>query len=185
MTSLLTTMFVHTPSSSSPPPRSIQTFPSPPKALNPVFTLAESSSCIHLPPHSPTHSSPSKQKPGQTSSPRLPHRSPQQPHTSPVQRSLYAALRNIPLSYAAQPTPAMTEKQIVNDDDAFYRNSRTRAPFRPQKAGKGSTNWQVKQFAEATLGSGSLRKAVKLPEGEDEGEWLAVNGELHLCHTGC
>jgi MOB kinase activator 1 len=27
------------------------------------------------------------------------------------------------------------------------------------------------------LGSGSLRKAVKLPEGEDLNEWLAVNGE--------
>jgi MOB kinase activator 1 len=70
----------------------------------------------------------------------------------------------------------MAEKQKVNDDDDHYRNSRTRAPFRPQKSGKGSTNWQLKQFAEATLGSGSLRKAVKLPEGEDEGEWLAVNG---------
>lgn len=27
------------------------------------------------------------------------------------------------------------------------------------------------------MGSGSLRKAVKLPEGEDLNEWLAVNGE--------
>ncbi|QDS73737.1 Maintenance of ploidy protein mob1 [Venturia effusa] len=54
-------------------------------------------------------------------------------------------------------------------------NSRTRAPFRPSKANKGTPNWQLKQFAEATLGSGSLRKAVKLPEGEDENEWLAVN----------
>jgi MOB kinase activator 1 len=35
----------------------------------------------------------------------------------------------------------------------------------------------LRQFAEATLGSGSLRKAVKLPEGEDLNEWLAVNGE--------
>jgi MOB kinase activator 1 len=69
----------------------------------------------------------------------------------------------------------MAAELNVNDDD-YYRNSRTRAPFRPQKSGKGSTNWQLKQFAEATLGSGSLRKAVKLPEGEDEGEWLAVNG---------
>ena len=61
------------------------------------------------------------------------------------------------------------------DEDREYSNSRTRAPFRPQKAGKGTTNWQLKQFAEATLGSGSLRKAVKLPEGEDKDEWLAVN----------
>jgi len=35
----------------------------------------------------------------------------------------------------------------------------------------------LRQYAEATLGGGSLRKAVKLPEGEDEDEWLAVNSE--------
>ncbi|KAF2404987.1 Mob1/phocein [Trichodelitschia bisporula] len=56
-------------------------------------------------------------------------------------------------------------------------NSRARtAAFKPQKGGqRGTTNWQLRQFAEATLGSGSLKKAVKLPEGEDEAEWLAVN----------
>ncbi|KAF2663537.1 maintenance of ploidy protein MOB2 [Microthyrium microscopicum] len=54
-------------------------------------------------------------------------------------------------------------------------NARSRAPFKPQKAGRGTSSWQLKEFAEATLGSGSLRKAVKLPEGEDENEWLAVN----------
>jgi hypothetical protein len=59
-----------------------------------------------------------------------------------------------------------------------YSNSRTRSPFKPQKAGRGTSNWQLKEFAEATLGSGSLRKAVKLPEGEDENEWLAVNGTV-------
>lgn len=53
----------------------------------------------------------------------------------------------------------------------------TGATFKPQKAGKGTSSWQLKQFAEATLGSGSLRKAVKLPEGEDLNEWLAVNGK--------
>jgi MOB kinase activator 1 len=65
---------------------------------------------------------------------------------------------------------------MSDDNGVGYSNSRnTRAPFRPQKAGKGTTNWQLKQFADATLGSGSLRKAVKLPEGEDRDEWLAVN----------
>lgn len=56
-------------------------------------------------------------------------------------------------------------------------NPRTRAPFKPQKSNRGTSTWQLKQYAEATLGSGSLRKAVKLPEGEDKDEWLAVNGE--------
>jgi MOB kinase activator 1 len=60
---------------------------------------------------------------------------------------------------------------------SFFSNPRTtRAPFKPQKAGRGTSSWQLKQYAEATLGSGSLRKAVKLPEGEDKDEWLAVNG---------
>ncbi len=64
------------------------------------------------------------------------------------------------------------------------RTGRGAAPasstFRPAKShsgGKVTTGWQLKQFAEATLGSGSLRKAVKLPEGEDLNEWLAVNGK--------
>lgn len=55
-------------------------------------------------------------------------------------------------------------------------NARTRAPFKPRAAAKGTNSYQLRQFAEATLGSGSLRKAVKLPEGEDLNEWLAVNG---------
>ncbi|KAB8338833.1 hypothetical protein FH972_021777 [Carpinus fangiana] len=56
------------------------------------------------------------------------------------------------------------------------RHSRARgSTFKPQRAGKGSSSWQLRQFAEATLGSGSLRKAVRLPEGEDINEWLAVN----------
>jgi MOB kinase activator 1 len=59
---------------------------------------------------------------------------------------------------------------------SFFSNPRTRAPFKPQKSNRGTSSWQLKQYAEATLGSGSLRKAVKLPEGEDKDEWLAVNG---------
>ncbi|KAH7090258.1 Mob1/phocein [Paraphoma chrysanthemicola] len=58
---------------------------------------------------------------------------------------------------------------------SFFSNPRTRAPFKPQKSNRGTSSWQLKQYAEATLGSGSLRKAVKLPEGEDKDEWLAVN----------
>ncbi|KAH7061260.1 Mob1/phocein [Macrophomina phaseolina] len=49
------------------------------------------------------------------------------------------------------------------------------AAFRAKEGKRGTSSWQLKQFAEATLGSGSLRKAVQLPEGEDLGEWLAVN----------
>lgn len=64
---------------------------------------------------------------------------------------------------------------------SLISNPRTRAPFKPQKSNRGTSSWQLKQYAEATLGSGSLRKAVKLPEGEDKDEWLAVNsrGDIH------
>jgi MOB kinase activator 1 len=59
-------------------------------------------------------------------------------------------------------------------------NQRTRNQFRPRAPGKGGvTSYQLRQYAEATLGGGSLRKAVKLPEGEDENEWLAVNSEFY------
>ena len=60
------------------------------------------------------------------------------------------------------------------------RNARTRGQFKPRNADKGTSSYQLRQFAEATLGSGSLRKAVKLPEGEDLNEWLAVNGKAML-----
>ncbi|KAK2782167.1 hypothetical protein FQN52_001005 [Onygenales sp. PD_12] len=63
----------------------------------------------------------------------------------------------------------------VTRPTALIDNARSRGPFRPRAAHKGTTNYQLRQFAEATLGSGSLRKAVRLPEGEDLNEWLAVN----------
>lgn len=60
--------------------------------------------------------------------------------------------------------------------DRHDSNQRTRNQFRPRPGGKaGATSYQLRQYAEATLGGGSLRKVVKLPEGEDENEWLAVN----------
>jgi len=67
--------------------------------------------------------------------------------------------------------------QLPESPYLFYgtSNQRTRNQFRPRNANKGTTGYQLRQYAEATLGGGSLRKTVKLPEGEDENEWLAVN----------
>jgi len=39
------------------------------------------------------------------------------------------------------------------------------------------------KHAAATLGSGNLRLAVMLPEGEDLNEWVAVNSKLALTIT--
>lgn len=63
------------------------------------------------------------------------------------------------------------------------RNARTRGQFRPKNANKGTSTYQLRQFAEATLGSGSLRKAVQLPDGEDLNEWLAVNGTFFMANA--
>ncbi|ODQ65785.1 hypothetical protein NADFUDRAFT_82752 [Nadsonia fulvescens var. elongata DSM 6958] len=56
-------------------------------------------------------------------------------------------------------------------------NSRTtRTPtFKTQNAGGNPRGHLLKQYAEATLGSGSLVHAVVLPQGEDVNEWLAVH----------
>jgi MOB kinase activator 1 len=76
--------------------------------------------------------------------------------------------------FLQQPEPAYMSPCSQNDDDS---NQRTRNQFRPRNANKGTTSYQLRQYAEATLGGGSLRKIVKLPEGEDENEWLAVNSK--------
>lgn len=39
---------------------------------------------------------------------------------------------------------------------------------------------QLKKHIDATLGSGNLREAVRLPPGEDLHEWLAVNSMLSI-----
>lgn len=47
--------------------------------------------------------------------------------------------------------------------------------FKPVKAhGKEKTR-TLHSYAAATLGSGDLAAAVRLPEGEDESEWLACH----------
>jgi MOB kinase activator 1 len=48
--------------------------------------------------------------------------------------------------------------------------------FKPKKNIKeGSKRFELHKQMKATLGSGDLRGAVKLPPGEDLNEWLAVN----------
>lgn len=42
---------------------------------------------------------------------------------------------------------------------------------------QGTKQYQLRKYAEQTLGSGNLRNAVVLPEGEEVCEWVAVHGE--------
>ncbi|GJJ07599.1 hypothetical protein Clacol_001802 [Clathrus columnatus] len=57
----------------------------------------------------------------------------------------------------------------------FFGLGKTRT-FKPRKdVPEGTKQYQLRKYAEATLGSGNLRLAVQLPEGEDLNEWLAVH----------
>ncbi|XP_018603696.1 MOB kinase activator 1A-like isoform X1 [Scleropages formosus] len=59
---------------------------------------------------------------------------------------------------------------------SFLFGSRSSKTFKPKKnLPEGSHQYELLKHAEATLGSGNLRQAVMLPEGEDLNEWIAVN----------
>ncbi|KAG9104749.1 Mitotic exit network component [Ceratobasidium sp. 370] len=58
---------------------------------------------------------------------------------------------------------------------SFFGLAKTRT-FKPRKdVPEGTKQYQLRKYAEATLGSGNLRLAVVLPDGEDLNEWLAVH----------
>ena len=119
----------------------------PPQPLPPHCTLKQSSSCITLNTYTPD-SSPCPRSPDSPS----------------------RAKQHLQDKFSTSPNCN------CSDTTSSHSNARTRGQFKPQRAQKGTSSYQLRQFAEATLGSGSLRKAVKLPEGEDLNEWLAVNG---------
>lgn len=57
--------------------------------------------------------------------------------------------------------------------------SRSSKTFKPKKnIPEGTHQYDLMKHAAATLGSGNLRLAVMLPEGEDLNEWVAVNSEF-------
>ncbi|PWA26801.1 hypothetical protein CCH79_00001125 [Gambusia affinis] len=59
---------------------------------------------------------------------------------------------------------------------SFHSGNRSSKTFKPKKnIPEGSHQYELLKHAEATLGSGNLRMAVMLPEGEDLNEWVAVN----------
>lgn len=158
MTSLLTTMFVSLFSS----PR---TSPAQAKPLPPHCTLKQSVSCVTVNSYTLHDTSETEQDV-------------QSPRSGRALQLLRDELQHSP---SPRPSPLL-QKQVAQVQQADipvheYSNARTRGQFKPQRTNKGTTSYQLRQFAEATLGSGSLRKAVKLPEGEDLNEWLAVNGE--------
>ena len=60
----------------------------------------------------------------------------------------------------------------------YYSGSRSTKTFKPKKnIPEGTHQYELMKHAEATLGSGNLRLAVVLPDGEDQNEWVAVNSK--------
>ncbi|KAF7495329.1 MOB kinase activator 1B [Sarcoptes scabiei] len=59
---------------------------------------------------------------------------------------------------------------------SFLFGNRSNRTFKPKKnINEGTHQYELMKHAAATLGSGDLRLAVMLPEGEDLNEWIAVN----------
>lgn len=59
--------------------------------------------------------------------------------------------------------------------------SRSSKTFKPKKnIPEGTHQYELMKHAAATLGSGNLRLAVMLPEGEDLNEWVAVNSKCYV-----
>ncbi|KAJ8318552.1 hypothetical protein KUTeg_003643 [Tegillarca granosa] len=58
----------------------------------------------------------------------------------------------------------------------IFSGSRNNKTFKPKKnIPEGTHQYDLMKHAAVTLGSGNLRLAVMLPEGEDLNEWVAVN----------
>lgn len=192
MTSFIQTMFV--PNS---PPQPYSQCPQPLPALH-TNVLAESESCLHFVyPESPkcVYQSPLQRHiqnvfhspPTTTTTPTTTTEDHTHPQHPPLPFVSHIPMRQEDRTHEALRGPRGLPWGWLPDDGGksdllTHSNSnarnRTHASFQPQKRAKGTNSWQLKQFAEATLGSGSLRKVVQLPEGEDRDEWLAVNGEL-------
>lgn len=67
---------------------------------------------------------------------------------------------------------------MIDNEKISSRSSKT---FKPKKnIPEGTHQYDLMKHAAATLGSGNLRNAVALPDGEDLNEWVAVNSKYHI-----
>lgn len=105
------------------------------------------------------------------------------------ERDSFETILVAPEDSETQHTFAGTRTDVAEEGDidlqSDHSSNNRRSQFRPRPGGKaGATSYQLRQYAEATLGGGSLRKIVKLPEGEDENEWFAVNSTPQIIGIG-
>ncbi len=99
---------------------------------------------------------------------------------SPLVQSNSMTAMSVMIDVQSFPNPPESAQLLPCSQSGFSSNQRTKNQFRPRNTTKGTTSYQLRQYADATLGGGSLRKMVKLPEGEEENEWLAVNSKACL-----
>lgn len=82
---------------------------------------------------------------------------------------------------APPPTGTNTSTTAPLSPAVFFvlrSSSRSSKTFKPKKnIPEGTHQYDLMKHAAATLGSGNLRNAVALPDGEDPNEWVAVNSE--------
>lgn len=70
---------------------------------------------------------------------------------------------------------------FINRKLFYSSGSRSSKTFKPKKnIPEGTHQYDLMKHAAATLGSGNLRNAVALPDGEDLNEWVAVNSKSSL-----
>ncbi|KAL9851956.1 MOB kinase activator 1B [Geothlypis trichas] len=95
------------------------------------------------------------------------------PRTRPPSAAAAAAAA---IGSRAAPSPGSRRSRSSAIAMSFLFGSRSSKTFKPKKnIPEGSHQYELLKHAEATLGSGNLRMAVMLPEGEDLNEWVAVN----------
>jgi MOB kinase activator 1 len=63
----------------------------------------------------------------------------------------------------------------ADDSYSFWDRNKTFKPAKQLPKGRGNLHKTIQATMKATLGGGELRQAVKLPEGEEMNEWIAVN----------
>lgn len=59
----------------------------------------------------------------------------------------------------------------------FYRRGSSSKTVKQKRIQEGSHGHDLMKHASQTLGSGNIKLAVQLPDGEDLNEWIAVNSK--------
>lgn len=91
---------------------------------------------------------------------------------------LYTSTQYIRRASACAPFTNLYSEASDSKLGIFYSGSRSNKTFKPKKnIPEGTHQYDLMRHAAATLGSGNLRVAVMLPEGEDLNEWVAVNSQ--------